>query len=215
MVAVQRFCTNVQDCFPRGLMFKNQSVVAVVGGMAITSYICFKSSVCQKMHAVSGTVDLAVVRGWWSSLKTVKIRPLQIAKEAIIYSGRNLGQETEHVTILNAVKAKKTAARHLLFIRGIQTDAYFILHYVHMLEILYILLLWGFAWSRMCALICVPMKMVRVTAQDATSSIMCVSSFRGGWVLPESADPQLCSRIYNWQGWADYRTTAERDGCHH
>lgn len=43
---------------------------------------------------------------------------------------------------------------------------------------------------------------------------LCVSP-RGGWVLPEGADPQLCSRLYNWQGWADHRPAAERDGCHH
>lgn len=44
------------------------------------------------------TLGLALnsVRGCKNSLKIDKFRPLQTGKEVIIYSTRNLGQDTEH-----------------------------------------------------------------------------------------------------------------------
>lgn len=41
---------------------------------------------------------LLLLRGCLYSLKTDKIRPLQTGKEVIIFSTRNLGQDTEYVT---------------------------------------------------------------------------------------------------------------------
>lgn len=56
---------------------------------------------------------------------------------------------------------------------------------------------------------------VELLCETCDFNTLLVSSSRGGRVLPEGADSQLCSWLYNWQGWSDHRTAAEGDGCHH
>ena len=151
----------------------------------------------------------------WNSLKTVKIRPLQTGKEVIIWNWDRTQNMSQSLKNVNALKAKINSKGKpypspvcLFLIRGIQTQYYFIVFplicrsFVSQLRYFAGSSIggWAQAW-------CVH--------DDVTFSHFVFLSPRGGRVLPEGADPQLCSRLYNWQGWPDHRTTAERDGCHY